>query len=130
MQSYGISGISDSEIDEDLKKTYGGNENHLKWAVEVGKIAGDFTRQTPVGALKSSKSDKQARREYRRKCRDYIKERVYSELKPQEKKPEDTGDPQVVGFIGSGFIMMAILSGIIQYFVRKLMVKYFGSDEE
>lgn len=111
-RSYGISGFLDSEMEQEINAVYGAEPEKADIAHQVASIAGDFSKQVSATGYEA----RQKRREYRRKCRDYISERAHKEV------------PKPVGFIG-GFIFMAVLSAIISFIVRKLMEKYFNEQE-
>ncbi len=113
MNSYGIVGFQDTEIGEAIKQEYGKEPEKEKIATGVAEIAGEFSRQVSA----SSHSGVQGRREYRRKCKEYISKQAKERI------------PKPVGFFG-GFIFMAVLSGIISWIVQKLMKKYFDEQKD
>ena len=108
--SYGVSGIPDDEVHAAITAAYGSDPVKLGLAESVAVIAGEFTRT--VGAS----PERVKRREYRRKCRRYISDKAKETI------------PQPKTFIGT-FFFLAVLSGIISYFVQMLMRKYFGEAD-
>jgi len=111
---YNIVGIADSSIENEIQQRYGNNEEHVGYARQIAEIAGEFTNQTPITGLKGKERVKE-RREYRRKCREYLTTKTREKIQP-------------VGF--GGFVLMAILSGIISFFVQRLMREYFDDEGE
>lgn len=116
MRVYNAVGFSDNEFNDVIQSKYGANENELTIAQEVGQIAAEFTRIQPVGAIHSlsPKERRAKRREYRRKCREYLTEKSKERIQPK-------------GMI-AGFLFLTLLSAIISFFVQMLLRKYFESD--
>lgn len=113
-QSYSMVGFGSDEITQAVKAQYGDDPRKEALAHQVGEIAAEFTHLTPVSSFQGAGAQK--RRDYRKKCRDFISAKAKEKI------------PKPVGFIG-GFVFMAILSGIISWWVQKLMHKYFDEQE-
>ncbi len=109
MQSYGMAGYQDSEVEQDIVAKYS-DPTHQDYARQVAQIAGEFSQNLPKGMSPA----KEKRRDYKRAARRYISAKAKEKIQPK-------------GFIG-GFLFLTIIGAIISYFVQKLMHKYF--DEQ
>lgn len=107
---YGCAGIPDNELDAEVVAKYGEDPEKLSIARQIGQIAGEFSNNLPKGMS----PEKRKKKDYRRAARRYITEKTRERIKP-------------VGF--GGFVLMAIISGIISFFVQRLLRAYFGDDK-
>jgi len=112
MNSYGIVGAEDSEVDEAIECKYKKEPEKLTYAKQIAAIAGEYSRNLPVGFNR----DRKNRRTYRRNAKREIYNRAKEEIKP-------------VGFIAS-LVFWAILSGIVSWFVQRMLNFYFDESSD
>jgi hypothetical protein len=105
---YNIVGAENSEVDKAIQKRWGSEPEKVGYAQQVALIAGEYSRNLPKGL---SKEDRESKRTFRRNAKRKITEQARATIKP-------------VGFLAT-FFFWAILSGIISWFVQKLMRHYF-----
>ncbi len=101
---------------------------HQSLATSAYNIGLDWVATQPVSWNQSSKEDKRAARKKRKECKRALWNHIYNQMVPTENTSVTTplNDVQVVGF---GFIMLAILSGIISWVVQRLLNYYFVSGD-
>lgn len=110
MLEYNIVGASNDEVQQAIEKKWGNNPEEKEYAEQIALIAGDYSRNLP----KSFNQDKLKKKEFRRNARRRIKEQAVAQVKP-------------VGFI-PGFLFMSIISGIVSFFVQRLLHLYFDES--
>ncbi len=110
MKSYGIVGATDDEVQTAIQAKYGAEPDKLSYAEEIAVLAGEYSRSLP----KSYNAEKVKKREFRRNAKRKLLEQAKAKIQPK-------------GFIG-GFIFMAIISGIISWFVQRLLRNYFDES--
>lgn len=110
MLEYNIVGASNDEVQQAIEKKWGNNPEEKEYAEQIALIAGDYSRNLP----KSFNQDKLKKKEFRRNARRRIKEQAVAQVKP-------------VGFI-PGFLFMSIISGIVSWFVQRLLNHYFNES--